>query len=98
MDRSDFHKLFKTRGPAVLPVIHVEDFEQTRRNVELVLSEGAHGVFLINHGYSFKDLISILKKVRATFPYLWLGVNFLGVSGKATINEKFCLSIFNNIK
>ena len=82
MERSAFHKLFKTSGPAVLTVIHVQDFNQTRRNVEIALSEGAHGVFLINHGFSYKNLFPILKEIRSTFPYLWLGVNFLGVNGE----------------
>lgn len=82
MERSAFHKLFKTSGPAVLTVIHVRDLAQTRHNVELALSEGAHGVFLINHGFRYENLFLILKEIRSTFPYLWLGVNFLGVTGE----------------
>ncbi len=53
MDRQVFHKLFKCAGPAVLPVIHVLDFEQTRKNVQVALTEGAQGVFLINHDFSY---------------------------------------------
>ena len=33
MNRESFHKLFKTPGPVVTPVIHVLDLEQAARNV-----------------------------------------------------------------
>ena len=83
MERSAFHKLFKTgAAPAVLPVVHVKDFEQTKLNVTVALRQGAQGVFLINHGLSPGQLIPIIKQVRSTFPYVWLGVNFLGVTGR----------------
>ena len=82
MDRVAFHKLFKSGpGPAVLPVIHVQDFEQTKRNVVVALRQGAQGVFLINHDFSPAELLPIIKHIRLAFPYLWLGVNFLGVTG-----------------
>lgn len=83
MERSAFHKLFKTgAAPAVLPVVHVKDFEQTKLNVTVALRQGAQGVFLINHGLSPGQLIPIIKQVRSIFPYVWLGVNFLGVTGR----------------
>lgn len=83
MDRGVFHKLFKTTdAPAVLPVIHVQNYEQTRRNVVVALRHGAQGVFLINHDFQAGDLLPIIKQVRSSFPYLWLGVNFLGITGK----------------
>ncbi len=57
MDRQLFHKLFKCSGPAVLPVIHVLDFEQACRNVRVALGEGAQGVFLINHDFSYDRFV-----------------------------------------
>lgn len=85
MDRASFHKLFKTGNcPAVLPVIHVLDYEQTRRNVIVALKEGAQGVFLINHDFYYPQLLPIIKEIRSAFPYLWMGVNFLGTTGNNT--------------
>ena len=86
MERGVFHKLFKTgAAPAVFPVIHVQNFEQAKRNVTVAVREGAQGVFLINHDFSTAELLPIIKQVRASFPYLWLGVNFLGVTGMLKI-------------
>ncbi len=82
MHRNLFLKLFKTAGPAILPVIHTLDFEQAARNIEVAVREGAHGVFLINHDFEYPQLLPILREVRIRFPWLWLGVNFLGVTGK----------------
>jgi uncharacterized protein len=33
MNRNDFRKMFKSVGPVVLPVIHVQDNAQATRNV-----------------------------------------------------------------
>ena len=82
MNRTAFRKLFKSIGPAVLPVIHVLDNEQAERNVRTITGEGAQGVFLINHDFSREELIPVIEHVRATFPALWMGVNFLAVTGK----------------
>ena len=81
MEKDKFHKLFKCVGPAVLPVIHVQNEEQAKRNIKIATSEGVPGVFLINHDFEFVDLIPILINVRKQFPYLWMGVNFLGIAG-----------------
>ncbi len=81
MNRDEFRKSFRSTGPAVLPVIHVTDVPQAVRNVRAALAEGAHGVFLINHDFQKEDLIPIIGRVREAFPALWLGVNFLGVTG-----------------
>lgn len=82
MNRTAFRKLFKTIGPAVLPVIHVLDADQAERNVRTIMGEGAQGVFLINHDFSREELIPVIEHVRIAFPALWIGVNFLAVTGK----------------
>ena len=82
MNRKEFHKFFKCDGPAILPVVHVLDEEQAKRNVQLAIGEGAQGVFLINHDFSHHKLLPIIASVRKEFPRILLGVNFLGVSGK----------------
>lgn len=82
MNRTDFHKLFKTPGPVVLPVIHVQDTDQTKRNIRIAVEEGAQGVLLINHDFPMENFLPILREVRSAFPLVWLGVNFLAVTGK----------------
>jgi hypothetical protein len=82
MERTDFHKLFKAPGPVVLPVIHVLDFPQVERNIQIAVGEGAAGVFLINHDFDKERLLPVIREVRETFPALWLGVNFLAVTGR----------------
>lgn len=82
MDRTAFHKAFKSTGPAVTPVIHVVDEAQVIRNVEIAIGEGAQGVFLINHDFGVEPFLPLIRSAREAFPYLWLGVNFLAVTGE----------------
>ena len=82
MNRMRFRRLFKTAGPAVLPVIHVRDAAQACRNAAVAIEAGAQGVFLINHDFAHEELVPILREVRARIPSLWLGVNFLAVTGR----------------
>jgi uncharacterized protein len=82
MNRHEFRKLFKSVGPAVLPVIHVLDNEQAERNVRILVGEGAPGCFLINHDFAVDRFLPIIAHVRQAFPSLWMGVNFLAVTGK----------------
>ena len=82
MKRDEFHKLFKTPGPVVLPVIHVLDSERTHRNIEILLAAGAPGCFLINHDFEPERFLPIIRETRKRFPSLWMAVNFLAVTGK----------------
>jgi predicted TIM-barrel enzyme len=96
MNRTDFHKLFKSPGPVVLPVIHVLDTARTLRNVETVVNAGAQGCFLINHEFEPEQFLPIIQDTRAAYPSLWMAVNFLAVTGKnafpmlADLQEKGC--------
>lgn len=61
-----------------IPVIHVLNMEQVMRNLELVILNGADGVFLINHGpINYKNLIVIYNKAVETYPNFWIGLNCL---------------------
>ena len=82
MTRNEFHKLFKSPGPVVLPVIHVLDSARTANNIRKVIECGAQGCFLINHDFGKEPLIPILREMRQIFPSLWMAVNFLAVTGK----------------
>ena len=96
MTRLDFRKLFKVVGPAVFPVIHVQDTPQAVRNISVAVTEGAQGAFLINHDFGVEDFLPIIREARGEFPALWLGINFLGVTGKdafpvlASLKEEGC--------
>jgi uncharacterized protein len=82
MNRIEFRKMFKSVGPVVLPVIHVQDIAQVERNVRLAIGEGAAGVFLINHDFAVAQFLPIIRHIRNRFPALWFGVNFLAVTGR----------------
>ena len=82
MTRGEFHKLFKAPGPVVLPVIHVLDMGQTSENIRILIGEGAAGCFLINHDFGVEPFLPIIRETRAAFPGLWMGVNFLAVTGR----------------
>ena len=82
MQRTDFHKLFKSPGPVVLPVIHVLDNALTERNAREVIGAGAAGCFLINHDFAPDRFLPIIRHIRDRFPTLWMGVNFLAVTGR----------------
>ena len=81
MDRTQFRSKFGTRGPVVLPVIHVLDTARTLANIEVLTGEGAPGSFLINHDFGVEDFLPIVREVRAARPNLWMGLNFLAVTG-----------------
>ena len=82
MQRSELKQLFGVDGNVILPVIHVLDEEQAVINVDVALDNGAHGVFLINHDFGVQPFLPIIRHVRHQFPDLWLGLNFLAVTGK----------------
>ena len=82
MNRFAFRKFFKAAGPVVLPVIHVLDAPQAERNIQILIGEGAAGVFLINHDFAVPQFLPVIRHIREKFPALWLGVNFLAVTGK----------------
>lgn len=82
MNRRDFHKLFRTPGPVVLPVIHALDAGQAKENIRILVGEGAAGCFLINHDFGVGEFLPVIREVRSAWPSLWMGVNFLAVTGR----------------
>lgn len=62
----------------VLPVLHLLDRDQVRAQADLVFSEGADGLFLIDMGNSLIDTREAAEEVRDQHPDAWLGVNVLG--------------------
>ena len=82
MNRFEFRTKFGSRGPAVLPVIHVLETARTLRNIDVLVVEGAPGCSLINHDFGVEPFLKILREVRAARPNLWIAANFLAVTGK----------------
>ena len=81
MHHKQFHHLFKSPGPAVTPVIHVLDQLQVENNIEAALGESVAGVFLINHDFGIEPFLAIVRAARQRFPDIWMGLNFLAVTG-----------------
>ncbi|MEO1491633.1 MAG: adenine phosphoribosyltransferase [Pseudomonadota bacterium] len=82
MIRGAFHKVFKAPGPVVLPVIHVLDTVQTTENIRILVGEGAAGCFLINHDFGVQPFLPMIREIRNAWPSLWMGVNFLALTGR----------------
>jgi len=61
----------------VLPVIHVQCREQAVRNATMAREAGADGVFLINHGITFGQLLEVHNAVEDAHRDWWIGVNCL---------------------
>jgi len=82
MKRKEFHDLFDCETPVVIPVIHVLDVEQTAANIDIALSAGVAGVFLINHDFPVEQFLPIVRAIRSRYPDVWIGLNFLAVTGE----------------
>jgi len=82
MNRAEFHRLFDRSGPVVTPVIHVLDAQQTAHNINIAIDAGAPGVFLINHDFDVEQFLPIVRTIRTQYPSLWMGLNFLAVTGE----------------
>ncbi len=81
MNRKQFHEHFGSPGPVITPVIHALDSVQVRKNIEIAMAEGAAGVFLINHDFGIEPFLPIVRETRQQFGDIWLGLNFLAVTG-----------------
>jgi len=87
---SQFKKVFSNRH-VILPVIHVESFDQTLRDAEIARETGCDGVFLINHGLSYRKLLEIHHSLFNRLPDWWIGVNCLDLAPQdvfSKISEK----------
>lgn len=76
---SRFRDVFTSKH-TLLPVIHVEDFQQAHRNVNICAEAGCNGAFLISHNPTicdFAKLSQITRTIHSLMPDFWLGVNFL---------------------
>eukprot|EP00960_Hanusia_phi_P029589 748043-Hanusia_phi.AAC.6 len=77
--RSSGHEALTS--PVIFVVVHALTKEQVAENIQLVLDEGATGVFLVNHDFDYPEMLPIVRHVRGQFPSLFLGVNFHTLNG-----------------
>ncbi len=63
----------------VLPVIHPINRPQALENARIAHQWGAPGVFLIDQGMSQAEVLKLVLEFRRELPYLWVGVNLLGL-------------------
>ena len=78
---SRFRQVFANRH-VVLPVIHVKSPSQAVRNARLARDLGCDGVFLINHGISYGQLITahtavnlVADLVRLSMTTSWVSLS-----------------------
>jgi hypothetical protein len=76
---SQFRSIFSHRH-VILPVMHVESHDQAHRNADIARSQGCDGIFLINHGIPYTELLEIHHRVVEDFPHWWIGVNCLDLT------------------
>ncbi len=82
MNRTEFHQMFNAAGPVVTPVVHVVDVAQASKNIDVALDADVAGVFLINHDFPVEPFLPIVRTIRARYPDVWMGLNFLAVTGE----------------
>ena len=75
----DIRNIFSERH-VILPVIHAASQQQAFRNAKIARDANVDGVFLINHGMSYTELLSIHRAVVAEHRDWWVGVNCLDLS------------------
>ena len=56
--------------------------DRRRENIRVLVGEGAPGCFLINHDFGVDEFLPVVREVRSAWPSLWMGVNFLAVTGR----------------
>lgn len=72
--------------PNFAVVVHIKDPAQALEQTRVALTNGADGVFLIDHRASKKNLLQAFELVRSTFSEAWIGLNFLGLSPQAAFD------------
>ncbi len=74
------------RSNRLYAVIHVLDLEQSLRNSHIARDSGADGIFLINHGVSYVDLLHVYERVRLEHGLWWIGLNMLDLKPPETLD------------
>lgn len=71
----------------IIPVIHVEDLEQTCASIDICRSLDINKVFLISHGtLDYNGLINLAREIKVQYPKLWIGINLLDINANQAIS------------
>lgn len=65
------------KSPVLLPVIHPISRDVALESIRVAHACGVPGVFLIDQGMPARDVLALVREVRARYPSLWIGVNLL---------------------
>ena len=75
------------RRKRILAVVHVADYDQAIRNVDIANDAGCDGAFLISHGAcNWRRLIRIARDIKYERP-IWIGINCLDLSPYAVFGK-----------
>jgi len=66
------------RKKILLPVIHVITIQQTLTNARILYQHNVRGCWIINHSCSDELFADAFAQIKATYPNLWVGINYLG--------------------
>jgi hypothetical protein len=66
------------RKKILLPVIHVITIKQTLTNARILHENNVQGCWIINHSCSDEVFADAFNQIKATYPGLWVGINYLG--------------------
>lgn len=69
----------------LLPVVHPVSWEEALQSVQVAVTAGVRGIFLINQGLSATEVLRLVLEVRKRHPRLWVGLNLLGYSPAAAL-------------
>ena len=77
---NNYNKIYTTfnRRKILLPVIHVENTAQALANGKILYENHVMGCWLINHSCTDKVFADAFNNIKATYPGLWVGINYLG--------------------
>lgn len=64
-------------SPVLLPVVHPVGRREALDAVRVARDLGVRGVFLIDQVMQERDILALVREVRAHHPALWIGVNLL---------------------
>ena len=80
----------------IIPVLHVETFEQTISNVCTCADAGVSKIMLISHQQNTDLVLGLVAQIKETYG-LWVGVNLLGKSADEDIATIIKYSVADGI-
>ncbi|MBN1854570.1 MAG: hypothetical protein JW829_17695 [Pirellulales bacterium] len=66
------------RSRVFLPVIHPVSKKTALDSIQTAVQSGVDGIFLINQGMSYDQVLEFIPEVQRLYEDLWIGVNILG--------------------